>query len=647
MNTTKMDVALAYAAQGFYVFPCLPKLKTPATVNGFKDATTDLDQIREWWSDNPEYNPAFVPHRSGLGLIDLDGKAGIKAYEAVKAEFQLEDTFKVRTPRGGYHLYFIGELPSSVWTPKTKRCLGEHIDTRGIGGYALLPGAFVDDGKSFGSYEVVDDRECAIINPAVAIRLRKREATTLEREAPRDAPVNITRAVARLRSCVAAGLLAISGHGGDDTTFGLACELVGDLGLNPGTAADLMLDHWYPHCLPNNDPDWIRFKCRNAGEYCQNTPGSAHVEAPSTLFAAAAAALPQEPEAQPRDNPFYFKDDAEQDADTEEEEWLVKDFIPRVGTVEWDGQKGEFKTYLVQHVGLAIAAGLPVFGMETSFPGAVFYAAHEGRKAIEKARKRAWKEANKIVSSSVTKLPFYVAPAPRIKITEHCELFKQAIRDRMVKEGIKQVRMIVLDTYAKCMVGLDEIKAVDAGLYIAFVDDLVHEFQCAVVTVHHLGKDRDKGGRGSSALWAGMNTVIVCQRHDKTLHVEAQVKYQKDGDEGSPIFMKGRPVNGSLVFDRVNLREHQTAVDAGKIATGALITLALKKFKAFEPAMLTTHLLAEELLPKVDGESIDDREARVNTLRLSLVKRAKSDLQNFCPKRPDGSLQWSLPAPSA
>jgi hypothetical protein len=44
-----LDLALWYAEHGFPIFPCSPHGKEPLTPHGFKDATTDLQQIREWW----------------------------------------------------------------------------------------------------------------------------------------------------------------------------------------------------------------------------------------------------------------------------------------------------------------------------------------------------------------------------------------------------------------------------------------------------------------------------------------------------------------------------------------------------------------------------------------------------------------------
>lgn len=52
-----LESALEYGAAGWRVFPCDsvpgPHAKAPLTVNGFKDATTEAQQIRTWWKSIP------------------------------------------------------------------------------------------------------------------------------------------------------------------------------------------------------------------------------------------------------------------------------------------------------------------------------------------------------------------------------------------------------------------------------------------------------------------------------------------------------------------------------------------------------------------------------------------------------------------
>lgn len=50
--------------------------KHPASANGQKDATTDLAQIEQWWTENPEYNIGVLARASGFFVIDIDPRSG-------------------------------------------------------------------------------------------------------------------------------------------------------------------------------------------------------------------------------------------------------------------------------------------------------------------------------------------------------------------------------------------------------------------------------------------------------------------------------------------------------------------------------------------------------------------------------------------
>jgi hypothetical protein len=88
---TLRDAALAYARRGWPVIPlhhlaakagagcscpwpdCGSAGKHPRTVHGLKDASTDPDQIRRWWTRWPKANIGVVTGKaSGFIVLDID-----------------------------------------------------------------------------------------------------------------------------------------------------------------------------------------------------------------------------------------------------------------------------------------------------------------------------------------------------------------------------------------------------------------------------------------------------------------------------------------------------------------------------------------------------------------------------------------------
>jgi hypothetical protein len=103
-----LPAAQEYAAKGWAVIPLAPNDKTPLTKHGFKDATTDSEEIHAWAEDHPNANLGIrTGIASGLVVFDLDvknGKDGIKALlDAVGA---LPKTLTATTPSGGLHHYY-------------------------------------------------------------------------------------------------------------------------------------------------------------------------------------------------------------------------------------------------------------------------------------------------------------------------------------------------------------------------------------------------------------------------------------------------------------------------------------------------------------------------------------------------------------
>src|SRR4051812_36672631 len=111
-----MEYALSYATQGYAVFPLKPNGKYPLTEHGFKDASKDGEQIRKWWNEWPEANVGVATGRiSGIVVLDIDRKHGVDGAVSA-AELDLPRTLTIRTPSGGFHLFY--KAPTSSIVPR-------------------------------------------------------------------------------------------------------------------------------------------------------------------------------------------------------------------------------------------------------------------------------------------------------------------------------------------------------------------------------------------------------------------------------------------------------------------------------------------------------------------------------------------------
>jgi hypothetical protein len=131
--TDILTAALEYAEKGLPVFPCKRTDKRPLTKTGFKDATTDPDQIKAWWEKWPEAMIG-IPTGIVIDVLDLDCKKGKDGFKAVP-DWQDRSPIIVRTPSGGAHAWF----QSKGTIKNTTDTIALGVDTRGKGGYVIVP----------------------------------------------------------------------------------------------------------------------------------------------------------------------------------------------------------------------------------------------------------------------------------------------------------------------------------------------------------------------------------------------------------------------------------------------------------------------------------------------------------------------------
>lgn len=145
-----LRAALTYARAGKPVFPCDKNSKSPLISSGHLKATTDEPQITTWWHRWPNASIGMpTGPASGIYVIDIDMPDGSASFAALESSNEpLPLTRRQITGSGGLHLMFQYPM-NGVDFRNTAGKLGKNIDTRGNGGYIILPPSGHESGKFY------------------------------------------------------------------------------------------------------------------------------------------------------------------------------------------------------------------------------------------------------------------------------------------------------------------------------------------------------------------------------------------------------------------------------------------------------------------------------------------------------------------
>jgi hypothetical protein len=251
---------------------------------------------------------------------------------------------------------------------------------------------------------------------------------------------------------------------------------------------------------------------------------------------------------------------------------LVEGLLYRNTLVQIAGQPGSYKSFIAVGMACAVALGQTWEGYRVPEAGPVIYVAPEGASGL-RTRILAWCESNK-VDPAALEGRLHVLPEPIqlgqfVDVQEACEVAQEM-----------QALLLVLDTRARCTLGLSENDATEQGTAIHYAERIQAVAGTTVLGVHHSGRSGSHG-RGSNA-W--------------------------DGAVWSDLQLSGEDLRC-----RIHCEKHKDVPDG-----------------CDHHFRMLPHTVSEDLMPKLDGETDEEWTQR----RSTLVAVQTSHLDDLAGERP-------------
>ena len=244
---------------------------------------------------------------------------------------------------------------------------------------------------------------------------------------------------------------------------------------------------------------------------CPVVTSLADVQTPQRLLESAEATQTQEDSAP---KPKFMVESWDSIKD-EPVEWLIESIIPKRAFVALYAPPASFKSFIALDIAEAVATGRDWMGYKVPKKGAVLYIAGEGHGGMGARVK-----ACKIQNNSPDGANLYVIRA-QINIRSSQDDFDALINaiNELIAQIDEQLELIILDTLMRMSGGgFNENSSEDMGGFITQAGKLQAIYLCAMLLIHHSGKDITKGLRGHSSLLGAVDTELEIQRQDSVIN---------------------------------------------------------------------------------------------------------------------------------
>ena len=207
-------------------------------------------------------------------------------------------------------------------------------------------------------------------------------------------------------------------------------------------------------------------------------------------------------------------------------EWLISGWLSVGDKSIIGGPSQSGKSFLAIHAGMCVALGMDFFGHPVK-QGLVIYEAGEGARGVKK-RLRAWRKHFAVDYDKRT--PFVMLQSP-------VNLFAQDGDTGPLIDEITAIsrqfdlplRMVIIDTLAQAAIGAEENSSRDMSMVMSNIGKINEATHAHVCLVHHMNAGGEKL-RGSTAIYAALDSSIYVKRNEETKIRTARLGKQKDDE---------------------------------------------------------------------------------------------------------------------
>jgi RecA-family ATPase len=354
------------------------------------------------------------------------------------------------------------------------------------------------------------------------------EKTKREAGAEEDSAANIGRAIEHINGMVRKGHVAVIGQFGNDTIYELACLLRDRFYLSHQTIEDLMLEHWYPHCVPNTLVDECKQIISHAISYIQNEPGARAAPPAAEAFRDALGKLPEPtaPEG-PKDlgeaQTIILQDENydNEDTPTRASDYIGREFPPLRELVPiWcerntntflEGPAATQKSRAALQDAICISAGIPVLGQSDIEQSDCIYLNYENSPEEMARRVHSICNSLRLTSDSAPinpegvhiwelrkhPRPILICSRDGVKITRFGRRFLHTIATR---RNTGKHSLVIFDGLMDAIIFNDNTRNDDAmamGI-IRTLDSWCVEYDFTAYSIVHPSRSSERGGTAGS-----------------------------------------------------------------------------------------------------------------------------------------------------